>query len=217
MAGRTLVRHGQSQAEEDEDLEAKDLEAPLTKAEFVRRLATDPTFCADFSRSLKHLARRVVEKACGGSGGYVFLECAPFQDDLSRQPFACEVYAARDGRLASRAADDRCFRAHLDRCDPGQSTSFPNLGGDATLVAPKAAAGTAVDATSTSACCGHVGAFLEHGSPDAQVALWMCVGNAARDKVARGEHFWLSTHGGGVPWLHVRLDQTPKYFGGCFA
>lgn len=24
---------------------------------------------------------------------------------------------------------------------------------------------------------------------------------------------WLSTAGAGVPWLHVRLDDHPKYYG----
>lgn len=26
-----------------------------------------------------------------------------------------------------------------------------------------------------------------------------------------GAPLWLNTDGGGVPWLHVRLDSTPKY------
>jgi hypothetical protein len=27
------------------------------------------------------------------------------------------------------------------------------------------------------------------------------------------DRVWLSTAGAGVPWLHVRLDDAPKYYG----
>jgi hypothetical protein len=26
------------------------------------------------------------------------------------------------------------------------------------------------------------------------------------------DRFWVSTSGLGVPWVHVRLDERPKYF-----
>jgi hypothetical protein len=46
------------------------------------------------------------------------------------------------------------------------------------------------------------------------LALWRCVGAAAEARLRSHGGFWLSTHGGGVPWLHVRLDDQPKYFHG---
>ena len=26
------------------------------------------------------------------------------------------------------------------------------------------------------------------------------------------ENIWLSTHGLGIPWLHIRIDTIPKYY-----
>ena len=42
------------------------------------------------------------------------------------------------------------------------------------------------------------------------LALWRCVGAAAEARLRSHGGFWLSTHGGAVPWLHVRLDERPK-------
>lgn len=32
-----------------------------------------------------------------------------------------------------------------------------------------------------------------------------------QDHIAAGAPFWCNTHGHGVPWLHVRFDETQKY------
>ena len=36
--------------------------------------------------------------------------------------------------------------------------------------------------------------------------------NPSKVDIKREPFFWLSFHGGSVPWLHARLDSKPKYF-----
>ncbi|NES74296.1 MULTISPECIES: DUF6940 family protein [Okeania] len=89
---------------------------------------------------------------------------------------------------------------------------FENLGKDAILVAPSPRdsepswGGTAFSAYS------HLAAFIR-GAPDGQKqALWRIVGQTVQQKIS--DHpLWVSTAGGGVAWLHVRLDSRPKYYG----
>jgi len=82
--------------------------------------------------------------------------------------------------------------------------AFANLGRDATLVVPRPAA--------SPAAYGHLAAFVR-GAPESQRhALWVIVGKVMERRLGP-EPVWLSTAGAGVPWLHVRLDDTPKYYG----
>jgi hypothetical protein len=80
------------------------------------------------------------------------------------------------------------------------------LGGDATLVAPCS--------RGAQWHYGHLAAFTRSAAAAQQMALWKAVGTAMRRTLeARGAgQTWLNTEGSGVPWLHVRLDSTPKYY-----
>jgi hypothetical protein len=50
-------------------------------------------------------------------------------------------------------------------------------------------------------------------APGAQKhALWRAVGEAMQRRISQ-KPVWLSTAGMGVAWLHVRLDDRPKYYG----
>lgn len=82
---------------------------------------------------------------------------------------------------------------------------FPNLGGDAWLVVPRALAEDEHYA--------HLARFVR-GAPAAQVdELLRTVGLAiTRWWSERTEPLWVSTSGLGVHWLHVRLDTRPKYY-----
>ncbi|MEM7785724.1 MAG: hypothetical protein AAF623_20425, partial [Planctomycetota bacterium] len=53
--------------------------------------------------------------------------------------------------------------------------------------------------------------FLATCSASQESQLWHHVGKAMLRRVS-SEPVWLSTAGGGVPWLHIRLDNSPKYY-----
>jgi hypothetical protein len=81
---------------------------------------------------------------------------------------------------------------------------FPNLGRDAILVVPCPQAAPSA--------YGHLAAFVREAPESQRHALWALVGDAMQRRV-RAAPVWLSTAGAGVPWLHVRLDDLPKYYG----
>lgn len=81
---------------------------------------------------------------------------------------------------------------------------FQNLGKDATLIVPSP--------RGPESTYGHLAAFMRN-APDAQKhALWRIVGQTAQ-KSLTAQPLWVSTAGGGVAWLHIRLDSRPKYYG----
>lgn len=106
-----------------------------------------------------------------------------------------------DDPALDRLPDRAAFAEHFADAD---IVTFPNLGGDAVLVVPCPVA--------ADSAYGHLAAFLR-GAPEAQRdALWRAVAAAMANRVGK-KPVWLSTAGAGVAWLHVRLDDRPKYYG----
>jgi hypothetical protein len=59
---------------------------------------------------------------------------------------------------------------------------------------------------------GHLASFVRN-APEQQIHdLWQAVADAMARRIAT-KPVWLSTAGAGVSWLHVRLDDRPKYYG----
>lgn len=100
--------------------------------------------------------------------------------------------------------DPSAFADHFTAAPPGGIVEFPNLGNDAVMVVP-----CPKDSQSD---YGHLAAYLRNSSESQQHSLWACVGAAMQRRVS-AKPIWLSTAGGGVAWLHVRIDDRPKYYG----
>ena len=113
--------------------------------------------------------------------------------------FECVVL---DSPWLAERVDASPFRAHF--VDTDLVVSFPSLGHDAILIAPCPVAPLAA--------YGHLAAFLREAPQTQRHALWQHVGQAMQRRVG-DRPVWLSTAGGGVAWLHVRLDDRPKYYG----
>lgn len=142
------------------------------------------------------------------AGFMAVLARAPFQAFRLETP--CLTRGSADGPLEfvlvdapelQGRADPEAFREHFESGEA--AVAFDNLGGDARLVVP-CPAGTA-DAWT------HIADFSRQAPAERQHGLWRLVG---RELAARlGDRpVWLSTAGDAVPWLHVRLDDTPKYY-----
>ena len=122
----------------------------------------------------------------------------------------CIVDGKRLANFAESRASPDAFEEHLSKCDSTYSCQFTNLGGDATLIAPKK-----MDSTIDNTTYSHLAAFLR-GAPRNQVAaIWRKVGKAYQEILETRDPanpLWLSTAGEGVPWLHFRFDSRPKYY-----
>jgi hypothetical protein len=116
------------------------------------------------------------------------------------QPFE---FVLLDSPDLARRPDPDAFAEHFGRGIEGVAV-FPNLGGDAILVVPCPLAPVSA--------YGHLAAFVRLAPESQQHVLWRSVGEAMARRIG-GRPVWLSTAGAGVSWLHVRLDDRPKYYG----
>lgn len=126
-------------------------------------------------------------------------ECPPVTSDTLARGFEC-VFVSSPA-LARMPQDSEAFAEHFR---PDRSVvTFGNLGGDAVLVAP---------------CPGgegsnysHLASFVATAPASQQDALWQAVGEAMEKRLGASPA-WVSTAGLGVAWLHIRLDDRPKYY-----
>ena len=103
-----------------------------------------------------------------------------------------------------RPANPSAFENQFQDVSPEtQVLSFPNLGGDASLIVP-------TKQTDTSAYC-HLRTFTKDAPIEQQHAVWQRVGSSMLENLS-DKNIWLNTAGGGVPWLHIRFDSRPKYY-----
>ena len=126
-------------------------------------------------------------------------ETPPLTPGSADQPF--QFVLARSPEI-DMAADERDFRNHFDTRSE-DVVVFDNLGGDAVLVVPRPLPGVPGYA--------HLAGFLKYAPPGQQQRLWRTVGETLHDLLGDSP-LWLNTAGGGVPWLHVRIDTRPKYY-----
>lgn len=126
-------------------------------------------------------------------------ECPPVTANTLSRDFDCVFVVSP--LLARMPGDSQAFAEHFR---PDQSVAtFANLGGDAVLVAPSPADGG--DNYS------HLASFVATAPASQQDALWKAVGEACNRRIGT-KPVWISTAGLGVAWLHVRLDDRPKYY-----
>jgi hypothetical protein len=95
------------------------------------------------------------------------------------------------------------FASHFARAASEDVIVFPNLGGDAVLAVPCP--------QGPDEHYPHLATFLRKAPKQQVRALWRRTAQQMRDSVG-DKPVWLSTAGGGVAWLHLRLDSRPKYY-----
>lgn len=104
-------------------------------------------------------------------------------------------------RLANFKADPSRYQAYFTEAS---IVSFLSLGKDCQLVVP----GPHDKATDYT----HLLTFLRTASAEQKGAFWQAISQQLQGRLSANP-LYLSTHGMGVPWLHVRLDEQPKYYG----
>jgi hypothetical protein len=156
---------------------------------------------ADFIRALAEYAgfRELIQEEMRAAPFVAFRwETPPLTATTIEQPFACLLH---DSPGLDVQADPTDFQTYFQ---PGvEVVSFENLGADALLVVPCP--------ISKSANYSHIGAFHRSAPHSQQHAFWIAVAQAVLARIG-SQPLWLSTAGGGVDWLHMRLDKRPKYY-----
>lgn len=127
-------------------------------------------------------------------------ETPPITAATASRPFE---FVLLDAPELARLPDVDAFAEHF-RADEQDVVEFPNLGKDAIMIVPCPCGPVSA--------YGHIGAFVRQAPELQRHALWARVGQAMQRRLSTTP-VWLSTAGAGVAWLHVRLDDRPKYYG----
>ncbi len=163
--------------------------ASVSYAEVLRRWQTDPGFREWFNGLL----------AGSPFSGFRW-ETPPITIATANRPYE---FVLLDSPGLARHPDANAFAEYFGASDTGV-VEFANLGKDAILVVPCPIA--------SHSAYGQIGAFVRQAPELQRHALWELVGAAMQRRLGT-KPVWLSTAGAGVSWLHVRLDDRPKYYG----
>ena len=127
-------------------------------------------------------------------------ETPPLRRSSIQRPFEFVVW---DSPELLTAADPTPFAAQLAAAGERDVVTFPNLGGDATLVTPCPGGEPSAYA--------HLAVLVRSAPPSQLDRVWQTLGEAMRIRVHESP-IWLSTAGAGVAWVHFRIDTRPKYY-----
>ena len=162
----------------------------LTFLEFLDLLVADEVFRRWFSQTLAE-----------SSFDAFRWETPALSTDSVNSPF--EFVLVNSPGFSKRKTDPVTFRKKFNAAQEGSVITFANLRGDATMVVPTP--------KGEIECYGHLASFLRR-APSSQIdKLWQIVGETTKRMISNVP-VWLSTAGGGVAWLHVRFDSSPKYY-----
>ena len=136
----------------------------------------------------------------GGEG--CFWEHPRLNRETADLPYECVI--TRTKAFAAFATDQHPFSGVVDRRNT--ISCFINLSGSAWLIVPTPVGDEAVD-------CRDLVAFCRSASDELLHDFWTAIGKEVTKAIASESEFqYLSTHGLGVLWLHVRLERRPKYY-----
>lgn len=162
---------------------------PATFADVLHGWRNDPEFCGDFSSILSSVLYTA----------YRF-ETPPVTTATLTQPFE---FVLLEDREEAEFPSPEAFAEHFTNAESDFAV-FPNLSGDAILVAP-CPVGEAFP-------FGHLASFVRMAPKPQRRLLWKTVGDTMAARIG-DQPVWLSTTGGSsAPWLHVRLDNLPKFY-----
>lgn len=123
----------------------------------------------------------------------------------------CVVDGPSLADFAESKANPKAFQEHLQACSNDNfGCQSKNLSGDATLVAPKQ-----LNINDDKKMYSHLAAFLRRAPEQRVTGVWKVVASTYYNILQTrhlDEPVWLSTAGKGIPWLHFRFDERPKYY-----
>lgn len=99
--------------------------------------------------------------------------------------------------------DYTSFQKFINKSKNKSVLSFNNLSGDTILVIPKPKANKNFATIKD---------FCDNASDTQQKEFWKKVSSIIKKELKNGNEIYVSTHGHGVYFLHVRISKYPKYY-----
>ena len=96
------------------------------------------------------------------------------------------------------------FEEYIKNSDDSYVTSFYNLSKDTILIIP---------IPKKNKDFSNLKNFIDQASITQQKKFWKHVASIINYEKERHQKIWVSTHGTAVPYLHVRVSSSPKYYG----
>lgn len=166
----------------------------ITFKEGLDLFQTNENFVNNFINELKSIEMKAF-----------YWECSPLTLDNLNKPFEFMIIKAK---LYDKP-DFTSFKQYFENCGKDSITSFLNVNGDATLIVP-----CPIYVNSNYLNYVHLAEFIRNAPTQQIHSLFKRIGRKTLGHLQRNpanKKIWLSTAGGGVPWLHIRLDSIPKY------
>lgn len=95
------------------------------------------------------------------------------------------------------------FQEYITKSSNKYVTSFPNLSKDTMLVIPMPLRGKNYATLKD---------FIDNAPEIQQQYFWKKVAKVAKEFMDKHEKIWISVHGLGVAYTHVRISSIPKYY-----
>ena len=154
--------------------------------DFWCALKSDDQFAAELVNHIKATGFQAVR-----------FETPSLSMESENAPFECVILKATLTDTSNKSA----FSEHFTD-EP--AVSFQNLGKDSTLIVP-------TDKSSATNYA-HLMSFLRTASDGQDIAVLKLWARSVLAELTSGNRVWANTAGAGVAWLHLRIDQRPKYY-----
>lgn len=105
--------------------------------------------------------------------------------------------------LDKQIQDYQPFLEHIEDSDNKYVIHFTNLNGTCKLIVPMPRKGKSY---------ANLKFFIDSASLNQKIKFWKKVAKQIRKMLKIHDKVWVSTHGLGVSYLHVRIDTIPKYY-----
>ena len=106
-------------------------------------------------------------------------------------------------KILPKSQDYTAFNEYIKKSNNKYVVSFPNPSGDTILIIPMPRANKNFATIKD---------FMENGSELQKRKFWEESARIIREEMKNNKYLWVSAHGLGVPYFHLRVCQNPKYY-----
>jgi len=108
------------------------------------------------------------------------------------------------------SADPSSFNDKFNVTKSTKFVIFDNISGDTKLISPV----PSTKKENNNEFCGHIMNFMKYCDDDQKHDLLKMLGDHVKNIMSLSikQSIYVSTHGHGIPWLHIRISTHPKYY-----